>query len=270
MTFNLRYNQPTDGLNAWPHRREMVADAVRLHRPDLLGLQEDHREHVAYLRDHLPEYDWVGDDAGSEDGDEQGEFGSIGYRGDLTCEQSGTFWLSETPATAGSVGWDGNGPRTVTWGQFRTGSGATLYQFNTHFDVKPFAQRNAALLLRERVGEVAGGRPSVVTGDLNVGPGTLPHRLLTARDRDCLPVREKDTVPLDGPQLRDAMAVAPVTFGPEATFNNFGTPWYGDTNIDHVLVTDGVAVDHYGVFADEWDGRYPSDHYPVAADVAVG
>jgi len=39
MTFNIRYNNPADGQDAWPHRTEMVSDIIREHA-DIAGLQE--------------------------------------------------------------------------------------------------------------------------------------------------------------------------------------------------------------------------------------
>jgi endonuclease/exonuclease/phosphatase family metal-dependent hydrolase len=41
--------------------------------------------------------------------------------------------------------------------------------------------------------------------------------------------------------------------------------------IDHVLVTPEVAVRAYAVATDRGpDGRYPSDHLPVVADLQFG
>jgi len=31
MTFNIRYNNPLDGNNAWPHRKEAVAQIIQTH-----------------------------------------------------------------------------------------------------------------------------------------------------------------------------------------------------------------------------------------------
>ncbi len=49
-------------------------------------------------------------------------------------------------------------------------------------------------------------------------------------------------------------------------------------NFDHFLrvmsfsfVSEGVHVLRHATLADSWDGgRYPSDHMPVVADVALG
>jgi hypothetical protein len=40
MTFNLRYDTPSDSANAWPHRRDWVAALIRFHGADAIGVQE--------------------------------------------------------------------------------------------------------------------------------------------------------------------------------------------------------------------------------------
>lgn len=40
MTFNIRYDEPRDGVNAWPNRKQKVADVIRFHKADLVGVQE--------------------------------------------------------------------------------------------------------------------------------------------------------------------------------------------------------------------------------------
>ena len=40
MTFNIRYDEPRDGVNAWPNRKTKVADVIRFHKADLIGVQE--------------------------------------------------------------------------------------------------------------------------------------------------------------------------------------------------------------------------------------
>lgn len=37
MSFNLRYDNPDDGWEAWPNRRDFVASLIKNYDPDLLG-----------------------------------------------------------------------------------------------------------------------------------------------------------------------------------------------------------------------------------------
>ncbi|PSP47413.1 hypothetical protein BRC75_09800 [Halobacteriales archaeon QH_7_69_31] len=58
--------------------------------------------------------------------------------------------------------------------------------------------------------------------------------------------------------------------GPRTTFNDFEAAQPGE-RVDYVLAGAAVGVDRFGVLADLDDrGRYPSDHFPVRADLTLG
>ena len=40
MTLNIRYDNPFDGVNAWPKPAHIIAGFVNSRMPDLLGMQE--------------------------------------------------------------------------------------------------------------------------------------------------------------------------------------------------------------------------------------
>src|SRR4051794_27431794 len=97
MTFNLRHAAAVeDGDNGWPHRREFVAELIRGRAPDLLGTQECLAEQGDFLRERLPEYDFVG--VCRDDGCRLGEAAAILFRRDrFERIDAGDFWLSPTP-----------------------------------------------------------------------------------------------------------------------------------------------------------------------------
>src|SRR5690606_30140334 len=118
MTFNIRYNNPGDSLDAWPHRKDKVAGTVLFHGTDLLGVQEALYDQITDLQQRLPQYKYTG--VGRDDGKTKGEFSAIFYDTTrLQLLQSETFWLSATPQVPGSKGWDADITRIVTWGKFR-------------------------------------------------------------------------------------------------------------------------------------------------------
>jgi endonuclease/exonuclease/phosphatase family metal-dependent hydrolase len=290
MTFNVRYDTAADGENAWEHRRSMVASTVRFHAPDVVGLQEPLAHQYAYLRERLPDYAWEG--AGRIDGDAEGEHCPLGWRTDrVSVEDIGTIWLSETPDTPGSSYATAGKPRLVTWSRLRV-DGRDLVVCNTHFDheserarVRSAGQlRGLVADLRDRVGRGEGDAadadpPVAVLGDFNCTPGSEPYRVLTgANDVGGVPADAGDT-PRDagagdaggatgGPPLTDAMSASEHPHhGPTATFERFsGAP---DRKIDHVFVVGDVSVRQHAVVADHWDGRPPSDHCPVIAELVL-
>ena len=257
MTFNLRYNNPGDGVNAWPNRRDWVASLVRWHAPDALGVQEALAPMLADLDARLPGFARVG--VGRRDGATQGEYSAILYRTDrLELLGTGTFWLSPTPETPGSKGWDAAIERVATWARFRDRrTGCAFVHVNTHFDhIGETARQESARLIRRRLDSLAGGLPVVVTGDLNAVPSSSAYRTFT---RDTVDAR---------PPLLDAFETSrDGHYGPTATWNEFRAIEPG-RRIDYVLVSRDVPVLAHAILPDMWDGRFPSDHLPVMAVLA--
>ena len=60
MTFNVRYGEAKDGINAWPKRRDLMVQVIRSEHPDILGTQELLSPQGDYLQQHLPGYKWFG------------------------------------------------------------------------------------------------------------------------------------------------------------------------------------------------------------------
>lgn len=260
MSFNIRYANPADGPDAWPNRREMVARLMHFHAADLVGAQEVLKGQLDDLERLLPEYGWVG--VGRDDGREAGEFCPILYRRSrLEVLASETFWLSETPDRP-SKSWDSSLNRIVTWARLRDRrTGLTFVHFNTHFDHRgEEARRQSARLLRERAARLAGEMPFIVTGDFNATSESEPYRILA----------QAEAIEGAGPFL-DAQALAPFGHhGPKGTFWGFGETCVPDKRIDFIFVRTGIAVLRYGHLSDTYDGRHPSDHLPVLAEVAIG
>ncbi|MFB6297577.1 MAG: endonuclease/exonuclease/phosphatase family protein [Salinirussus sp.] len=255
-SYNLRHAVLDSGVDAWPNRREAVRSVLRSTAPDLLGVQEctgDQHDDVAA---DLPAYDWIGvaDQPGS------GEHNPIGYTDRFRLRSTESEWLSETPATPGSVGWDGSFARVLTRATLvDTATGTTLTTFNAHFDHEgPEARRESARTIRQRIDELPAGRPAIVTGDFNCGPGSDPYGVLTgdAFDR----------------RLSDARDRADDTTGPDSTLTDFERV-EPDRRIDHVFVTGDVDVHSHRVVTDRGDrdrDRFPSDHLPVLVVLEVG
>jgi endonuclease/exonuclease/phosphatase family metal-dependent hydrolase len=257
MSFNIRYNNPNDGVNAWPNRRDWVAGLVRFHAADVVGVQEALAPMLAELDERLPGFARVG--VGRSDGRAKGEFSAILYRTDrLALLDSGTFWLSPTPEVVGSKGWDAAIERVATWARFRDRrTGCSHLHLNTHFDhMGEQARQESARLIRRRMSALAGGLPVVMTGDLNADPTSASYRILTSE-----PIADA------APPLADAFSVSRGGhYGPTSTWTAFRAIEPG-RRIDYVLVSTPVTVLSHGILPDSWDGRFPSDHLPVLASL---
>lgn len=254
MSFNLRYNTPNDGINAWPNRQARVAGLIRFHDADVVGVQEALHGMLVDLDSLLPEYDRVG--MGRSDGKNAGEFSAILYkRSRVMMQESQTFWLSPNPEAVGEKAWDAALERIATWGRFvDRASGCRYLHLNTHFDHRgEQARRESATLIRRQLGTLAGALPVIVTGDLNAAPSSVAYATLT-----------KGTVDGGFPPLRDAyVASVEPHYGPTTSSNGFKE--IGGNRIDYVMVSDSVTVLKHGILSDRWDARFPSDHLPVLA-----
>jgi endonuclease/exonuclease/phosphatase family metal-dependent hydrolase len=259
MTFNIRCNTVIDGPNRWPHRREMAADLVRRFKGDFVGLQEAEPDQIADLVKSLPEYHWLG--RSREADTTTGEASPIFYRHKrwrLDPDHNGTFWLSDTPEKPGSKTWGNACPRIVTWGRFieeKTGRG--VYVYNTHLDhiSEPSRQKSAAFLAR-RIAERKRADPVIVTGDFNSGESSAAIGHLTGK-RLGSPVMLVDTFRVLHPDEKQV-----------GTFHGFRGGTKG-AKIDYILAPPGTNVLAAEILRENHDGRYPSDHYPVAAEIVV-
>ena len=255
MTFNLRYDTPNDGANAWPNRRELLMRTIRAFDPDLLGAQEALAFQCDELRRELSAHAFVG--VGRDDGKLKGEFSPIFYRADrFERIDSGQFWLSESPDVPGSKSWDSAFPRLATWVRLRdrrAGGHALLY-LNTHSDhAGPEARLRSARRIRDRIRSLAGpGVAVVMTGDLNCTEDDEPYAVLIGRGDDAL-------------LLTDAYrATYPERQTDEATFHGFRGTIAG-SRIDFVFHTSQFATLDAAIDRVHEAEVFASDHYPVTA-----
>ncbi len=257
MTFNIRYNNPGDGENAWPHRKDRVAGLIRFHGADLIGMQEALQGQIADLDLLLPGFGWIG--VGRDDGKAAGEFSPIFYRSDrLMVADWGTFWLSETPDQPGSKGWDAAITRIATWARMADqDTDTSFWVLNTHFDHRGEQARiESARLIREKVAHMAGEQPVIVMGDFNVTPESEAYRLLTQPEASQVP------------PLIDALTVSQTPpYGPDNTWSTFFVDQPSDRRIDYVFIQNQLTVLRHGILTDQQAGRYPSDHLPVLVEI---
>lgn len=255
MSYNIRLDTTADGINAWPHRKDAVAEMIGpKYQGDIIGLQEVLRRQLDDIQQRLPDYAWAG--VGRDDGRDRGEFSPIFYRTErFRLLATNTFWLSETPELPGSRSWDAAITRIVTWARFEEiSTGQQLTVFNTHYDHRGEQARiESSRLLLGRVAEIAGETPYVLTGDLNVPENGQAYRVLA-----------------DSSLLTDARYASESGHqGPTASFNDWETLRADESRIDYVFVSSGIRVLTHRILDDRYDGRFPSDHLPVLSDILL-
>lgn len=248
MTFNVRLPIAQDGANQWQFRRDLAANVIARTKPDIVGTQELHKVQGDDLLARLPGYAWFGIDRRGGHGDEHM---AIFYRHDrFRLVELGNYWLSDTPTVPGSISWGHPFPRMVTWGLFeRKADGRRFYVLNTHFPYRAEdgeARLKAARMIRDRIAALTPDVPVILIGDFNTEPDGAVHDLLTE-------------------SLADAWVASPIKKGPEATYHAYkGT---GDRRIDWIL-SRGFRAERVETIDDRRGDLYPSDHFPVVADLA--
>lgn len=251
MTFNIRYDNPEDSLNNWAYRKDRVAKAVRFYAPDILGTQEVLHNQLEDLRHRLPNYEAIG--VGREDGKEKGEYSALWYNKDrFEARKTGWFWLSETPEIVGSKGWDGACERIATWAKLQDKiTKKDYFVLNTHLDhIGVKARHEGVKLILDKVKELGGDLPVIVTGDFNAEPES--DVILQVTDKT------------NPEHLTDARTVAELVYGPDWTFHDFGQiPYDQRSRIDYIFVKNGLDVQKYGILAETEGDAFLSDHAPV-------
>ena len=255
MSFNVRYDNPEDSADNWQYRRDRVADAINFYNADIVGTQEVLYNQLEDLKARLPEYAMVG--VGREDGKQLGEYAALWYKTSrFETVDSGNFWLSATPEVEGSLGWDGACVRIASWAILRDrDNGKELFALNTHLDhVGVEARRQGVTLILDRVNQLRAGRPAVVTGDFNSNPQSDVIAHITGEETPN--------------QLTNTRTAAPLVYGPDWTYHDFGRlPYDKRELIDYVFITGPLSVKSYGILAETNGSGFLSDHCPVLVNM---
>ena len=249
-TFNVRYDNPADSMNNWQYRKDRVADFVKSQNLDVVGMQEVLHNQLEDLKARLPEYTEVG--VGRDDGKTQGEYSPLFFKKDrFDLLDSNTFWLSQYPDSVGFIGWDGACTRIATWAKLKDkNSGRIIMAVNTHFDhVGTEARTKSALLIIDKIKEIVGEQPAVLTGDFNVSDKWDAYQTITTNEF----------------VMKDAFKIAEKKEGVDYTFHDFGRiPADSCEKIDYIFVTPQIKVVDELIPA-ETPGQFLSDHNPHVA-----
>jgi len=251
ITYNIRYNNAGDGVNAWPLRKDKVAGLLAFHKADVFNVQEALVEQINDLKSSFPEFGCYG--IGRDDGKEAGEHMSVFYRKSRFEKLAeGTFWLSETPEKPG-MGWDAACNRTCTWLKLKDKiTKKTFFVFNTHLDHRGMKAREEGVkLILSRIAEInKENLPLILTGDFNLVKESAPVQSVLKVLNDA---RDKSIAP---------------AYGPDGSSGGFAV---SDKSmiIDFIFINEKVKVLRHGILSDSFGLFYPSDHKPVLAEVQL-
>lgn len=259
LSCNVRVDVPADGLagNGWNDRKQFCAEVVSRQNADIICLQECQNVHFTDLQLALDGYATFGLQNPALD---YSPTNAIFYSSSrFKTISAGGFWLSETPHVAGSISWDSARPRFVNWVDLKDiPSGRRLRVWNLHFDhIGQIARENQARVLVEGSAPFGDDWPQFLTGDFNCDASN----------------KALDIVKSGG--WIDTYALLHGEDEPGTTYHAFEGPEFTRPpetyvgKMDFVFCKGPVKVLAADIIRDNRDGRYPSDHYFVSAEVLI-
>ena len=253
MSFNLRC--ANDGEQTITNRSKVAVEVIKQYAPDSFGVQECTPRWKRILAYNLGDkYDCVG--AARDYYGPFTEYSSIYYLKDkYNLIDSGTFWLSETPEKRWTKSFDSACFRIASWALLEDKETGMRYtHINTHLDHVLKTTREAQMkVLIECVNKVANGSPIVMTGDFNDYEDSLVYNVACSSFNDTKKVAENSD---DGRTF--------TKYGQKADDSHEGIG-----AIDFIFADKSLKVDTYKIIRNTVQGIYPSDHYPIVADICL-
>lgn len=261
ITFNIRFEFPSDVKegNAWKLRAPMIAALIRDAKASVVCFQEDKTHQVDDLKREMP--GWEFSSGPGRDG-KASEHCTIAYDAkDWSCVEHGDFWLSDTPDQVASNTWGCKYPHKVSWATLeaiKDSRHRTVTFLSTHLDEHPEfdeVRRKSAVVIRKWVAAHCARSNVIVCGDFNSAVTDPSHKAML------------DPEPL--PKLTDTFEAACHNEPRPGTVHNF-TGKAQTKRIDWIFTGNNVFPRDTRIERWSKDGRYPSDHFAVSAEVEVG
>ncbi|MBR5438050.1 MAG: endonuclease/exonuclease/phosphatase family protein [Clostridia bacterium] len=251
MSFNLRCKDDPEG--SIDNRSQIAVEIINQYAPDSFGVQEatpkwlrifdkevgDRYARVGQARDFFGPFS---------------EYNCVYYLKDkYNLVDSGTFWLSETPYEKYSVSYNSLCRRIASWAILEDkATGEKYTHINTHLDHGEESTRGAqSKVLLSEMSKMQMQGTVVITGDFNTyNDGDVYASMTSGAD--------------------DAAATAEMAIDAGITYHNYGKKAdEGQGPIDFIFLTKGTKVETYQVIRTTVQDMYPSDHYPLIADIIM-
>ncbi|MCD6319457.1 MAG: endonuclease/exonuclease/phosphatase family protein [Candidatus Desulfofervidaceae bacterium] len=254
MTINLRYDNPADGSNQWSLRKQAVAALITELTPDIFGTQEGWEDQIKELQELLPAYRYY---VTPPEWNRKRMFPCVWVRKEMEVKEHRTFWLSPTPSIPFSKAWNSAFPRSATYVIGQRNKSSFIF-ISTHLDnISAEARLHQAAVLCQQVEQInTASYPVILVGDFNTSPQSNVHKLLTSKS---------NLANIKG-NFIDVWEYLKKT--EESTFHSFtGQGMRG--RIDWILVSPNVKIKQAIIIKQTFMGRYPSDHFPVMAELEI-
>lgn len=249
LSFNIRYDNPNDGVNNWHNRKESIVDLILGSKAQIIGIQEGLINQVEYLDSALNNFSFIGE---GRDGGNKGEFSAIYYdQQRFKIIRSQTLWLSPN-STPYIKAWDAALPRICTYAQFKDlKTGDSLWIFNTHFDhIGEKARFKSAKLIIAKIKLLCKEKEKVILmGDLNCLEQSPAAQTIVAYMEDGY----------HNPRLNNTNSLG--------TFNGFDSSEMPLKRIDYIFTRNTELIQFSHLLKRMENGNFISDHFPIFAEI---
>lgn len=253
MTFNLRADNVIDINNRWRQRKQLVYDVINHYDCDVIGFQEVTSTMDQGISEQLSRYYKTGEGRTRKFFMEKN---LLFIKESISVVRDQTFWLSKTPDKKNSTIWYSLFPRICTSAICEIG-GRRIHIYNTHLDcLLPHAREYGLKVIMKQIliEQEKEALPCILMGDFNAKPNSKLIKKFK-----------------DG-QYSSKRFIAVQEMKPDiykkATMGGFKGR-EGGRHIDYIFVTDEFKIKDIEIVKYHKKGKYPSDHYPIIADLEL-
>lgn len=247
----------------WRARKEICLKIIQHKKPDIICLQEVLKVQADDFRNYFPSFQLLGFEGPEMDAHPVSYYGIaknpvLFSKNRYELLAAGTYWLSETPLVAGSKSWDTARARHANWVRLKDRkTGKAFRVINLHLDhISAEAKIQQAKMVVAESAQYQPDFPQVLTGDFNT---RFDSRVFAA-------VRE------------NGWKESYETIHGEKEAGFTGHEFQGEDyekgpskgRIDYIWYRGKIKPIGAAIMKDAINGKYPSDHYFMQADLMIG
>lgn len=258
-SYNIQYDNTVQApASEWKNRKDLFKQLIEKYDFDIIGAQEPYLSQLNDIKNMLPDYDYIGISIEGETSGLKKHYTPIIYKKDkIEILDWGTFWFSSSSSQPGSIGWDAYSPRICTRALVKDKTTGKIFNFfNVHLDhIGTTARDMSVQMLLSLIPMASSKYPSVVTGDFNLNQNSVNYNRI-----------------ISSGVLRDSYSMALEKINADyGTYNDYILNQNLGTRIDHLFLSTGLPlkVKSHHIITDDFNGKYPSDHYPVMIELQL-
>lgn len=264
LSCNIRVALPRDNKtgNSWNDRKDLCIDVIKSYNPDIIGFQEVLEVQNEDLKKAFPNFFSFGFEGPAMDAHEEGYHGVAKNPVFFSTKRyelisAGTYWLSETPHIGGSKSWGTARARHTNWVRLRDKKSKDEFRFlSLHLDHESQEAREKQIqMVMDEANQYPDGFRQILTGDFNASAANNVVKAIKSNG------------------WTDTYTAIHGEEEPGATvhvFKGANDPKKDRRKkVDFIFTRGDIQTNSAKIIKDHKNGRYPSDHYFIDADVEL-